>query len=72
MSKEWLFVILGGTVSTVVPILYFWDAIMSLVSNYRTWSNRMQGSRAHQDPHYDLPPKTNENSTSISYLEKNK
>ena len=72
MSKEWLLVVLGGTATTVVPILYFWDAIVNLLSNYRTWSNRMQGSRAHQDPHFDLPPKANEISTSISYLEKQK
>jgi hypothetical protein len=70
MVKEWVLIVLGAAAATVMTALYVGDTIHQLVSNYRTWANRMQGSRAHQDPYNDLPPKVDEISTSISYLEK--
>jgi len=71
MTKE-LLVTLSAFGGLALAVLYLLGGIWQLVSAYQTWTRRLKGSRAHQDPHYDLPPRTFELSTPIQQFKKGK
>ena len=57
MSKHVL-LMLGVFGNVGLAALYFFDQMSGLFTAYRVWAYRMKGSRAHIDPHYDLPQET--------------